>query len=120
MTSTKNRINYGTVEIDDSFLDPKNHKVRVTTFIDGDVVQWLKSEAAHMGIGYQTLLNMKLKEGMNGPSVKEAMKEAMYELFEDGKLVLTDRKGRAQIKGAGKPPLPASNKAKVSGKRKSG
>jgi uncharacterized protein (DUF4415 family) len=66
MKRGKNKIKHGDVSLDDSYFDVKNHKVRVTTFIDGDVLSWLKQEAMKVGKGYQTLLNTKLRESMEG------------------------------------------------------
>lgn len=40
----------------------KDHKQRITIFIDGDVLDALKVEASQVGVGYQTLLNQKLRE----------------------------------------------------------
>ena len=48
---------------DDEFA-PKNVKVRITTFIDKDVLDMLKKEAAISGKKYQTLLNEKLREAV--------------------------------------------------------
>jgi len=43
-------------------FEKKNTKVRITTFIDIDVLEQLKEEAATTGKKYQTLLNEKLRE----------------------------------------------------------
>ena len=43
-------------------FEKKNTKVRITTFIDIDVLEQLKKEAATSGKKYQTLLNEKLRE----------------------------------------------------------
>lgn len=42
-------------------FDKKNTKVRITTFIDVDILEQLKAEAASTGQKYQTLLNEKLR-----------------------------------------------------------
>ena len=34
-------------------------------------MEWAVKEAEKLGIGYQTFLNMKLKEIMNKPSIEE-------------------------------------------------
>jgi uncharacterized protein (DUF4415 family) len=65
-TKTKKKITYGTVEIPDEAFESKNIKERVNCFIDHDVVNWLRQEASKLGIGYQTLLNMKLREAKEG------------------------------------------------------
>jgi len=38
------------------------HKLRITTMVDGDVLDELKLSAKKQGIGYQTLINMILRE----------------------------------------------------------
>lgn len=43
-------------------FEKKNTKVRITTFIDIDILEQLKKEAATSGKKYQTLLNEKLRE----------------------------------------------------------
>lgn len=43
--------------LDDSYLDPANHKVRITMWVDGDTVQRLKTLAAKERTKYQTLAN---------------------------------------------------------------
>ena len=43
-------------------FEKKNTKVRITTFIDIDIVEKLKEAAAVSGKKYQTLLNEKLRE----------------------------------------------------------
>lgn len=70
-----NEMKFGTDDIlspDD--LDPRNVKVRVTTYLSEDVIKWLKAEATEKGIGYQTLLNDKLRDSMNEQTqVREAI-----------------------------------------------
>jgi hypothetical protein len=78
VTRGKNKIKYGKVTLDDSYLDPRNQKLRVTTFIDVDVVRWLKKEAEGMGIGYQTLMNSRLRQLMEahtGNDLSEMLKK---------------------------------------------
>ena len=43
-------------------FEKKNTKVRITTFIDIDLLERLKEEATDAGKKYQTLLNEKLRE----------------------------------------------------------
>lgn len=45
-------------------FEKKNVKIRITTFIDLDILEKLKEEAALSGKKYQTLLNEKLREFM--------------------------------------------------------
>lgn len=64
MSQGLDKTKFGTVDLGDEYFDPKNEKHRITTFIDGDVLQWLKSEAAKTNMGYQTFMNMQLKNLM--------------------------------------------------------
>ena len=70
--STKNKdIKYGSVELDpDEFL-PQNVKVRVTTFIDEDVLLELKNIAEKKKTKYQTLLNSVLRSYVEGAATKK-------------------------------------------------
>jgi hypothetical protein len=43
--------------IEEGDLDPKNAKVRITTFLDGDVLLALRKKADEKGMPYQTMLN---------------------------------------------------------------
>lgn len=62
----KSKIEYGTVEIPEEAFFPRNVKVRVTMMVDGDIVQAFRDAAAKRGIGYQTLMNEKLRESLDG------------------------------------------------------
>ncbi|MBX3033234.1 MAG: hypothetical protein KF865_04855 [Bdellovibrionaceae bacterium] len=50
--------------LDESYLEPQNHKVRITTFLDGDILEELKKRANKQGTKYQTLLNRLLRESL--------------------------------------------------------
>lgn len=68
MKSTKKkskRISYGTVEAPEGFNDPKNHKVRVTMWMDGDLLMALKKRAEEVGAGYQTLAQKLLRDAVS-------------------------------------------------------
>ena len=43
---------------------PKSAKVMKTVRLDADVLRWLIAKAGNGGIGYQTLLNMLLRDAM--------------------------------------------------------
>lgn len=82
MTKNKN-IEYGSVELDQDEFDEKHTKVRITTFLDYDILQKLKKDAKSMGVGYQTLLNQKLRElvlGESASTVEDSMKEILKRL----------------------------------------
>jgi predicted DNA binding CopG/RHH family protein len=54
-------------EIEKALSAPrKEAKIRITTMIDLPVCDALKVEAEKMGVGYQTLINMILKEHVMG------------------------------------------------------
>lgn len=61
MSTKNNDVIYGDVELDESELEPRYVKVRVTTMIDEDVVSALKKIANTKGQKYQTLLNQILR-----------------------------------------------------------
>lgn len=62
MTTKSKAVKYGKVELDPDEFDPKHCKVRVTMMVDEDVVNACRAEAAKRHIGYQTLINQKLRE----------------------------------------------------------
>lgn len=45
---------------------PRNEKLRITMWLDGDVYDAFKAAAAKQGLGYQTLINQKLRESLPG------------------------------------------------------
>ena len=64
-TKRKNRkISYGNVEAPEGFDNPKNHKVRVTMWMDGDLLSALKKRAEEVGAGYQTLAQKLLRDAV--------------------------------------------------------
>ena len=65
-TKKKNKkISYGTIEAPTGFDDPKNHKVRVTMWMDGDLLIKLKKRAEEVGAGYQTLAQKLLRDAVS-------------------------------------------------------
>jgi predicted DNA binding CopG/RHH family protein len=59
--TTKNKLKFGSKDLlNDDALDPKNIKLRITTFINEDELNMLKSYAKKRGSKYQTLLNSLL------------------------------------------------------------
>ena len=64
--NTKNKIAYGTGSIPSDAFDLKNMKTKVTIMFDMDILKAAKEEADSKGIGYQTLLNDKLRESFFG------------------------------------------------------
>ncbi len=67
--------------IDRGRLDPNETKIAMTLRIDGDVILWFRKEAKRTGIPYQTLLNSKLRETMNQPSLDELVEKKVKEIL---------------------------------------
>lgn len=49
----------------DEDMKPENVKANITIRISGDLLNAYRAEAAKLGIGYQTLMQIKLKEGLD-------------------------------------------------------
>ena len=62
----KGKINYGNVNIDPEEFNPRNVKIRVTMFVDEEVLDAFRAAAEKHGVGYQTLMNQKLRESLQG------------------------------------------------------
>jgi uncharacterized protein (DUF4415 family) len=63
---------------------PANAKVMKTVRLDADVLAWLMGEASVRGIGYQTLLNMLLREVMTrGGRPKEDLRSEIRKIVRD-------------------------------------
>jgi len=45
-------------------MKPENIKANITIRISGDLLNAYRGEAEKLGIGYQTLMQIKLKEGL--------------------------------------------------------
>jgi predicted DNA binding CopG/RHH family protein len=48
----------------DDDMKPENIKANITIRISGDLLNAYRTEATKLGIGYQTLMQIKLKEGL--------------------------------------------------------
>jgi len=67
MKSTKKKskkIEFGNIEAPQGFDDPKNHKVRVTMWLDGDLLAELRKRAREVGAGYQTYTQKLLRDAV--------------------------------------------------------
>lgn len=71
-------IQYGNVDVDlPSMWDSKEIKVRITTFLDEDLLIRIKKEAKNQGKKYQSYLNERLREAFLGEkSVEHPIKKA--------------------------------------------
>ena len=53
----------------DEDMRPSNIKINMTMRVTQDLLDKYRTEAERLGIGYQTLMQMKLKEGIESPSI---------------------------------------------------
>ncbi|MGB0453981.1 MAG: hypothetical protein ACPGJV_09730 [Bacteriovoracaceae bacterium] len=83
-TKTKKKdIEYGDVEVDlPSTWNSNETKVRITTFLDEDLLIKIKEEANAQGKKYQSLLNERLREVFMGEEGLETrLKKLEEEVF---------------------------------------
>ena len=59
----------------------KATKVQTSIRLDGDLMIWAQTEASGLGVGYQTFLNMKLREMMEKPSVIQRLDAIEKKVF---------------------------------------
>ena len=67
--------------IDRTSLNPTETKIAMTILIDADVVLWFRKEADRSGIPCQTLLNFKLHEVMNQPTLEAQVKQNVEKIL---------------------------------------
>ena len=66
--TTKNKAKYTeAVTLADDEFDSENVKIRITTFVDADILKQLRSYASKNKIKYQTALNSILRSFFEGP-----------------------------------------------------
>lgn len=80
MTTKNKAIKYGKVELDSDEFDKKYCKVRVTMMVDEDVVDAFRAEAAKRHVGYQTLMNQKLRDAISDESSFEKRLETLEKI----------------------------------------
>lgn len=51
-------------------MSPENIKANITIRISGDLLDAYRAEAERLGIGYQTLMQIKLREALANPLEK--------------------------------------------------
>jgi uncharacterized protein (DUF4415 family) len=86
-----NKLKYSKKDklVEDEF-DKKNTKIRITTFIDIDLIEKLKEEAMQTGKKYQTLLNEKLRQIL---MEEEKIKTTLFNL--DKRLKIVEKRIKA-------------------------
>jgi hypothetical protein len=59
-------IQLGDVNLGPEYLDKKNHKIRITSWIDGDIYEELnrRAESGEAGGMYQKIMNLVLREAL--------------------------------------------------------
>jgi predicted DNA binding CopG/RHH family protein len=58
----------------DEDLKPENIKANITIRVSGELLNAYRAEAEKLGIGYQTLMQIKLKEGLENSLEKRLQK----------------------------------------------
>jgi len=56
--------------LNDEHMKPENIKANITIRISGDLLDAYRAEATKLGIGYQTLMQMKLRETLDNSLAK--------------------------------------------------
>ena len=55
-------------------------KTRITTYLDADIVDWLKARGEEEHKGYQTILNELLRQQLSpGPPIAEVLRQVIRE-----------------------------------------
>ena len=78
---SKRKVSYGKVEVSEE--DLKGAKIRVTAFVDLDIVKALKQEAGDKGAKYQTLMNQKLRDAIFGKQIDEHLRDEIREIVKE-------------------------------------
>ena len=60
--------------LSDEDMKPENIKANITIRVSCDLLNAYRAEAAKLGIGYQTLMQIKLKEGL-GHSIEKRLEK---------------------------------------------
>lgn len=62
-------------------LKPENVRMRISMMLPLDLMDAYKAEAEKLGIGYQTLMQMRLREALSKPAVEIRLERIERELF---------------------------------------
>ena len=81
----KTKIIYGKKDVlPAGEFDPKKSKVRISLFIDGDVLLAFKEAAKNVSHGeYQTLMREKLRESIFGKKVDPALLDTIRQVVKE-------------------------------------
>ncbi len=81
----KSRVKLGKKDLlEAGELDPKRAKVRISLFIDGDVLMAFKEAAKTTNHGeYQTLMREKLREVIFGKTIDPALRDTIREVVRE-------------------------------------
>ena len=72
-------LSYGFAEVDLSALKADEVKIRISTFLDEDVLLGLKKIATHRGTRYQTLMNTVLRSFVESSFAHHSKKPSPFE-----------------------------------------
>lgn len=82
MKSENKKIKYSKNDrLNESFLDPKNQRHKITMWIDGDLLEELKKRAEDVGAGYQTFIHKILKESTQKENLEQRISKLEQEFF---------------------------------------
>ena len=63
---SRGKVQHGNVGLAPDEFHPRNVKIRVTMMVDQEIADAFRAAAVKCGIGYQTLMNEKLRESLPG------------------------------------------------------
>jgi len=76
-TKKKNKISYGNVDLPDDEFDPKNGKIRVTMWMELDLLNQIREHAARDGEKYQPWIKKQLRDLLTGTVRVESRLDAL-------------------------------------------
>ncbi len=79
----KKTIKYGNIDLPDEMFKSENVKLKVTAYLDLDVIRALKEEAKSSGTKYQTLMNQKLRDTLFGKKIDPLLRGEIRALIRE-------------------------------------
>lgn len=77
------KIKTGKVEIGEDEFNPKKGKFRVNMFVDLDVIDEIRKRAGAEHMPYQTWINRKLREIIEGQSISNLTEEDIARMIDE-------------------------------------
>lgn len=91
------QVEYGIIEVPEEITQRKNQKVRITMYVDGDILDAFKTWAIDTGTGYQTLMNEALREtAFTSPDQRKMLVTILKKLGERLTRIDQDRRAEAE------------------------